>query len=76
LPFAGLTDCSPVRTQSGIVNTLPLKAIRLLAGGEAKIGGTLASVIYGAAPGVPPRGAPSGSVHLETRDSPLRKASS
>jgi hypothetical protein len=25
---------------------LPLKAIRLLAGGEAKIGGTLASVIF------------------------------
>ena len=49
MPFAGLTDCSPVRTQSGIVNTLPLKAIRLLAGGEAKIGGTLASVIFGAA---------------------------
>jgi hypothetical protein len=45
LPFAGPTDCSPVRTQSGIVNTLPLKAIRSLAGGEAKIGGTLASVI-------------------------------
>jgi len=45
LPFAGLTDCSPVRTPSGIVNTLPLKAIRLLAGGEAKIGGTFASVI-------------------------------
>ena len=37
------------RTQSGIVNTLRLKAIRLLAGGEAKIGGTLASVIFGAA---------------------------
>ena len=60
LPVAGLTGCSPVRTQSGIVNTLPLKAIRLLAGGAAKIGGTLASVIFGAAPGVPPRGAPSG----------------
>jgi len=28
---------------------LPLKAIRLLARGEAKIGGTLASVIFGAA---------------------------
>jgi hypothetical protein len=41
-------DCSPVRTQSGIVNTLPLKAIRLLAGGEARIGRTLASVIFGA----------------------------
>jgi hypothetical protein len=51
LAFAGLIDCSPVRTQSGIVNTLPLKAIRLLAGGEANIGGTLVSVIFGAAPG-------------------------
>jgi len=30
----------------GIVNTLPLKEVRLLAGGEAKIGGTLSSVIF------------------------------
>jgi len=40
LPFAGLTDCSHTRTPLGIVNTLPLKEVKLLAGGEAKIGGT------------------------------------
>lgn len=46
MPFAGLIDCSHTRTPPGIVNALPLKEIRLLAGGEAKIGGTLSSVIF------------------------------
>jgi len=43
LPFAGLTDCSSVRTLSEIVNTFPLKPIRLLACDETKIGGKMAS---------------------------------
>jgi hypothetical protein len=43
LPFAGLTDCSAVCTQSEIVTAFPLKPIRLPAGDETEIGGKLAS---------------------------------
>jgi len=45
-----------VQRQSGIVNVLPENVIWLAAAGVAEIGGTLAVVISGADPGVPPRG--------------------
>ena len=43
-------------SQSGIVNVFALNVMASAAAGVVAIGGTLADVIAGAAPGVPPRG--------------------